>query len=46
MKTDNNPIFLQTKMGEGHGGPTGRYDFLKDIAFQYSFVLAICDIEE
>lgn len=36
--TSQNPILLKTNMGSGHMGSTGRYDFLKDIAFTYAFV--------
>jgi oligopeptidase B len=40
LKTDNNPLLLKTNMDAGHGGASGRYDFLKEIAFTYSFVLS------
>ncbi len=26
-------------MTAGHGGPSGRYDALRDLAFDYAFVL-------
>ena len=39
MKTDNNPLLLKTNMGAGHGGASGRYDALRDIAFDYAFML-------
>ena len=38
-KTDSNTLLLKTNMGAGHGGSSGRYDFLKEIAFRYAFVL-------
>jgi oligopeptidase B len=38
-KTDNNVLLLKTNMGAGHGGSSGRYDALKEIAFDYSFML-------
>lgn len=40
MKTDNNVILLKTNMGAGHGGSSGRYDRLKEIAFEYAYALA------
>ena len=39
MKTDNNIIMLKTNMGAGHGGASGRYDRLKEIAFDYVYAL-------
>ena len=40
MKTDNNIILLKTNMGAGHGGSSGRYDRLKEIAFDYAYALS------
>jgi oligopeptidase B len=39
MKTDNNPLLLKTNMGAGHGGSSGRYDFLHEVAFDYAYML-------
>lgn len=39
MKTDGNILLLKTNMGAGHGGASGRYDFLREIAFDYAFIL-------
>ncbi|MGZ4107573.1 MAG: S9 family peptidase [Tumebacillaceae bacterium] len=39
LKTDNNPLLLKTNMAAGHGGASGRYDFLHDTAFDYAFML-------
>jgi len=39
MKTDSNTLLLKTNMGAGHGGASGRYDFLREIAFDYAFIL-------
>jgi oligopeptidase B len=39
LKTDANPLVLKTNMGAGHGGASGRYDRLHEIAFDYAFVL-------
>ena len=38
-KTDDNLLLLKTNMGAGHGGSSGRYDALKEIAFEYAFML-------
>ena len=38
-RTDHNTLMLKTNMGSGHGGSSGRYDFLHDVAFDYAFIL-------
>ena len=38
-KTDNNPVLLKINMDAGHGGASGRYDYLREIAFTYTFIL-------
>jgi len=45
LKTDDRLLLLKTKMGEGHGGASGRYDYLRDVAFEYAFVLSCFDLE-
>ena len=39
LKTDDNPLLLVTNMQAGHGGASGRYDYLKEIALDYAFLL-------
>jgi len=39
LKTDDNALLLKTNLGAGHGGASGRYDYLREIAFDYAFVL-------
>ncbi|MGI8917543.1 MAG: S9 family peptidase [Pyrinomonadaceae bacterium] len=39
LKTDDNPLLLKTNMGAGHGGSSGRYDYLREVAFDYAFML-------
>ena len=39
MKTDDNILLLKINMGAGHGGKSGRWDSLKEVAETYAFVL-------
>ncbi|MDD4777425.1 MAG: S9 family peptidase [Fermentimonas sp.] len=39
MKTDNNILLLKMNMESGHGGATGRYEGIKDTAFDFAFIL-------
>ncbi len=40
MKTNDAQILLKTNMGAGHGGASGRYDALKETAFNYAYALS------
>ena len=40
LKTDDSPLLLKTNMGAGHGGASGRYDALREAAFDYAFLLS------
>ncbi len=44
LKTDHNPLLLRINMDAGHGGASGRYEFLKEIAFSYAFILGVVGI--
>jgi oligopeptidase B len=39
LKRDATPLLLHINMDAGHGGASGRYDYLKEIAFDYAFLL-------
>ncbi len=39
LKTDAAPLLLHINLDAGHGGASGRYDYLKEIAFDYAFLL-------
>ncbi len=39
LKTDSRPLLLKTNMAAGHGGASGRYDALREAAFDYAFLL-------
>ena len=46
MKTDNNPLLLKVNFGAGHGGASGRYDALRETAFDFAFMLWQMGISE
>jgi len=46
LKTDDNLLFLKTEMGAGHGGRSGRYEYLRVLAETFAFVLHAMDIKE
>lgn len=41
LKTDNNVLLFKINMEAGHGGASGRFDYLKDVALRYAFYLAL-----
>ncbi|MFN7277596.1 MAG: prolyl oligopeptidase family serine peptidase, partial [Betaproteobacteria bacterium] len=44
LKTDANTMMLRVNMDAVHGGASGRYDFLREIAFTWAFVLGAVGI--
>ncbi|MHB8503811.1 MAG: S9 family peptidase [Candidatus Acidiferrales bacterium] len=46
LKNDANLLLLKTNMGAGHGGASGRYDYLREIALDYAFLLTELGIRE
>jgi oligopeptidase B len=45
LKTDGNALLLKINMGAGHGGASGRYDYLREIALDYAFLLTEMKLE-
>ena len=39
LKTDAHPLIFAINLDAGHGGASGRYDHLREIAFDYAFIL-------
>ncbi|MBI1397345.1 MAG: prolyl oligopeptidase family serine peptidase [Betaproteobacteria bacterium] len=46
LKTDGNPLLLRINMDAGHGGASGRYDYLREIAFRFAFILGVVGITD
>lgn len=46
LKTNDTPLLLHINMDAGHGGASGRYDYLKEIAFDYAFLLRELQVED
>jgi oligopeptidase B len=44
LKTDQNLLLFKTNMGAGHGGASGRFDRLKEVAFVYAFGLKVAGV--
>jgi oligopeptidase B len=45
-KADNNCLLFKVNMGAGHGGSSGRYDYLREIALDYAFLVTQLGIHE
>jgi oligopeptidase B len=45
LKIDGNCLLLHTNMTAGHGGASGRYDYLKEVAMDYAFLLRQLNVE-
>ncbi|TMQ73445.1 MAG: S9 family peptidase, partial [Candidatus Eisenbacteria bacterium] len=39
LKTDDHPLLFKVNLAAGHAGASGRYDYLREIAFDYAFLL-------
>ena len=46
LKTDDRPLLLKCNMGAGHGGSSGRYDRLKETAFEYAWLMSQVGIQK
>jgi len=44
LKQDDTILLLHTNMAAGHGGASGRYEYLEEIAFDYAFLLRILEV--
>jgi oligopeptidase B len=45
-KTDSRMLLLRTNLGAGHGGASGRYDALQELAFEHAFILEVVGLKE
>ena len=46
LKTDTNKLLFHTNMDAGHGGASGRFEALKEVAEEYAFLLDLEGITE
>lgn len=46
LKTDDNLLLLKTNMDAGHGGASGRFEFIKETVFEYAFILKLENIKK
>jgi oligopeptidase B len=44
LKTDNNLLLMHTNMEAGHGGASGRFASLKEVAMEYAFIIDLAGI--
>lgn len=45
-RTDDHLLLLKTEFGAGHGGMSGRYQALKDVALEYAFLLKVLGLAD
>lgn len=46
LRTDSNMLVLQTNLGAGHGGASGRYEAYRELADRYAFILHALGVAE
>jgi oligopeptidase B len=46
LKTDTHPLYLKVNLAGGHGGSSGRYERLREVAFRYAFMLDAVGLAE
>ncbi len=46
LKTNNSIVFLDTNLDAGHGGASGRFEAIKELAKEFSFLLDLEKIEK
>jgi oligopeptidase B len=46
LKTDNNQLLFHINMDAGHGGKSGRFEALKEVALEYAFMMQLVGIKD
>ena len=46
MRTDDDPLLLKVNLDAGHGGSSGRYDAIKEIAYDFAFALTMLGVSQ